>query len=75
MAGELLPIGLRPKLVAEFYPPNAAEQFHRWQERNVSALEQVPAEALRVEYGRTGQGLYVKVRIAEEHLPPGPARA
>jgi hypothetical protein len=29
----------------------------------------VPAAALRVEYGRTGDGLYVRVRIDESHLP------
>ena len=75
MAGELLPIGLRPRLVAAFDPPGAAEQFRRWRDRNAAALEPVPPEALGVEYGRTGQGLYVKVRIAEGHLPPSLARS
>jgi len=69
--GELLPIGLRPALVAAFDPPGAAERFRAWRERNAAALESVPPAAIGVEYGRTGQGLYVKVRIAEEHVPTG----
>ena len=32
---------------------------------------EVPAEALRVEYGRAPEGgLFVRVRIDEAHLPP-----
>ena len=83
MAGELLDIGFRPKLVASFDPPEADERFRRWREANADALATVPLEALRVEYGRTGAGLYVRVRIDESHLPaglsppqsPGPPRA
>ena len=72
MAGELLPIGTRPRLVASFEPPNAEEAFRAWRERHAQALAGVPPEALRVEYGRAlGGGLSVRVRIAEEQLPPG----
>jgi hypothetical protein len=74
VAGELIDIGFRPKLVASFDPPDAAGRFAEWQETNASALATVPAEALRVEYGRTGEGLYVRVRIDESHLPPGLTR-
>ena len=69
MAGELLDIGFRPKLVASFDPPGADERFREWQAAHGEALAGVPAEALRVEYGRTGAGLYVRVRIDESHLP------
>lgn len=69
MAGELLDIGFRPKLVARFDPPDAKARFRAWQEVNADALAEVPAEALRVEYGRTGNGLYVRVRIDESQLP------
>ena len=69
MAGELVDIGFRPKLVASFDPPAAAEAFRRWQSANEATLAEVPAEALRVEYGRTGEGLYVRVRIDESKLP------
>jgi len=70
--GELLPIGKRPRLVASFDPPGAAEAFRRWQAEHEAALSEVPAEALRVEYGRAPQGgLFVRVRIDEGHLPPG----
>jgi hypothetical protein len=69
VAGELLDIGTRPKLVASFDPPGADEAFRAWAERSAEALAQVPADALRVEYGRTGEGLYVRVRIDEAHLP------
>ena len=69
MAGELVDIGFRPKLVASFEPPNAAARFAQWQETNAQRLESVPAEAMRVEYGRTGEGLYVRVRIDESQLP------
>lgn len=72
MPGELLPIGTRPKLVASFGPPQADEAFRRWREENASALDAVPAAAMRVEYGRAPNGgLFVRVRIDEQHLPPG----
>jgi hypothetical protein len=71
VAGELLDIGFRPKLVAAFDPPGAEARFRAWQEANVGALAEVPADALRVEYGRTGGGLYVRVRIDESQLPDG----
>ena len=71
MAGELLDIGFRPKLVASFDPPGAESRFRDWQAANAKALAGVPAEALRVEYGRTGAGLYVRVRIDESQLPDG----
>ncbi|MEO8290279.1 MAG: hypothetical protein ABI649_04715 [Gaiellaceae bacterium] len=69
MAGELLPIGTRPKLVASFDPPNAEERYREWAAANADALAGVPVGAWRVEYGRTGVGPYVRVRIDEEHLP------
>jgi hypothetical protein len=71
VAGELVDIGFRPKLVAVFDPPGAEAAFREWQAANAESLEQVPAEALRVEYGRTGVGLYVRVRIDEAWLPKG----
>ena len=71
MAGELLDIGFRPKLVASFDPPNAETRFRDWQAANAQVLAEVPAEAQRVEYGRTGAGLYVRVRIDESQLPEG----
>jgi hypothetical protein len=69
VAGELVNIGLRPRLVAVFEAPDAAARFAAWREEHAQALASVPPEALRVEYGRTGQGLYVRVRIDEAHLP------
>ena len=70
MAGELRPIGTRPTLVASFDPPGAAESFLRWREAHADALAAVPAEALRVEYGRAIEGgLVVRVRIDEQHVP------
>ena len=71
MAGELLDIGLRPKLVASFGPPDAEERFLAWRERHAAVLGAVPPDALRVEYGRTGAGLYVRVRVDESALPTG----
>jgi hypothetical protein len=70
MAGELRPIGTRPTLVASFDPPDAADAFLRWRDAHAEALAGVPAEAMRVEYGRApGGGLAVRVRIDEQHLP------
>ena len=69
MAGELLNIGLRPKLVASFEPPDAEARFRAWHERHASVLGVLPPDALRVEYGRTGAGLYVRVRVDESALP------
>jgi hypothetical protein len=71
VAGELLDIGFRPKLVASFDPPDAEKRVRDWQDANAQALAGVPAEAMRVEYGRTGAGLYVRVRIDESQLPEG----
>jgi hypothetical protein len=69
VAGELLDIGPRPKLVASFAPPDAEARFLAWRERHATVLAAVPPEALRVEYGRTGAGLYVRVRVDEAVLP------
>jgi hypothetical protein len=69
VAGELVDIGFRPRLVASFDPPGAESAFRQWHATNAKALTQIPAEALRVEYGRTGEGLYVRVRIDESQLP------
>jgi hypothetical protein len=70
MAGELLPIGTRPKTVASFEPPGADAAYRRWHDEYAEYLLEVPPEALRVEYGRApGGGLYVHVRIDEAHLP------
>jgi hypothetical protein len=71
VAGELLDIGFRPKLVMSLDPPDAETRFRAWQAANGKALAGVPAEAMRVEYGRTGAGLYVRVRIDESQLPAG----
>jgi hypothetical protein len=71
MAGELLDIGFRPKLVASFDPPDAEARFRDWKEANAKMLAGVSAEAMRVEYGRTGAGLYVRVRVDESQLPEG----
>ncbi len=71
MAGELLNIGLRPKLVASFDPPDAERRFRRWREEHAGLMDGVPPDAVRVEYGRSGTGLYVRVRVDEGHLPPG----
>lgn len=71
MAGELIDIGARPRLVASFEPPDAQRRFEEWRERHARELAEVPLEAVRVEYGRTGEGLYVRVRIEESHLPDG----
>lgn len=68
MAGELLGIGTRPKLVASFDPPDAAERFEAWREENADWLAGIPPQAYRVEYGRTGRGLYVRVRVDESAL-------
>ena len=70
MAGELVTIGARPRLVASFRAPGAAERFNEWRERNAELLAGVPVGAMRVEYGRAGGGLHIRVRIDEGELPP-----
>jgi hypothetical protein len=71
VAGELLPIGTRPKLVASFDPPDAEARFRDWEAAHAEALAGIPADAWRVEYGRSGVGAYVRVRVDEAHLPDG----
>ena len=71
MPGELRFIGRRPRLVASFAGPGAADRFAAWRAANGSVLSSVPVEALRVEYGRAGTQRLIRVRIDEEHLPPG----
>ena len=68
MAGELLPIGTRPKLVASFDPPDAVARFQEWGSAHADDLAAIPPDAWRVEYGRTGVGAYVRVRVDESHL-------
>jgi hypothetical protein len=69
VAGELLGIGTRPKLVASFDPPDAEERFAAWREANAAWLAAIPPQTCRVEYGRTGAGLYVRVRVDESAIP------
>jgi hypothetical protein len=69
VAGELVDIGLRPKLVASFDPPDAEARFAEWRTSNQGLLDGLPPDAYRVEYGRTGAGLYIRVRIDETALP------
>lgn len=69
MAGELLGIGTRPKLVASFDPPDAEELFAAWRAANAAWLAAIPPQVYRVEYGRTGAGLYVRVRVDESAIP------
>lgn len=72
MAGELLPIGTRPTLVASFDPPGADQAFRRWRDEHADSLVEIPPEAMRVEYGRApAGGLYVRVRVDEGRVPPG----
>lgn len=68
MAGELVDVGFRPKLVAAFEPPGAAARFAEWRAADGSFLDSLPPDAYRVEYGRTGVGLYVRVRVDESAL-------
>ena len=71
MPGELLDIGRRPKLVASFSGEGATARFNAWRESNAAALNGVPPQAYRVEYARAASGILVRVRIDEEHIPPG----
>ena len=68
MAGELVDIGFRPKLVASFEPPNAEANFAAWSVGEGAYLDALPPDAYRIEYGRTGAGLYVRVRVDESAL-------
>ena len=71
MPGELVPIGRRPKQVASFAGPGAPSRFQTWREANAAALDAVPVDALRVEHAGFGRSRTIRIRIAEEHLPPG----
>ncbi len=71
MAGELVDIGRRPKLVASFTGPGAAERFRDWVSANASLLSSVPAGSYRVEYGRAGSERLIRVRVDESALPAG----
>lgn len=66
-----MPIGRRPKLVASFAGPGAAERFAAWRAERVELLGSVPAEAFRVEHGGAGASRTIRVRIDEGHLPAG----
>jgi hypothetical protein len=72
VAGELVDIGFRPKLVASFDPPGAEARFREWREANEALLGGIPLEAWQVDYGRAAAGgLSIRVRIDESHLPHG----
>jgi hypothetical protein len=68
VAGELVDIGFRPKLVASFDPPDAEARFAEWRASNQRFVDGLPPDTYRVEYGRTGAGLYVRVRVDESAL-------
>ena len=68
MAGELVDIGFRPKLVASFDPTDAEGRFRAWRGENARLLERLPPDAYRVEYGRTCGGIYVRLRVDEAAL-------
>jgi hypothetical protein len=44
-------------------------RFDEWRAAHADALARIPADAWRVEYGRTGVGPYVRLRVDEAHLP------
>jgi hypothetical protein len=69
--GELIPIGRRPKLVASFAGPGAAERFQGWLTANSELLAGVPPEGFKVEYARAGSERLIRVRVDETVLPPG----
>jgi hypothetical protein len=69
--GELVPIGRRPKLVASFAGPGAAERFAAWRAERAEVLGSVPPEALRVEHVGAGTSRTIRVRIDEAHVPAG----
>jgi hypothetical protein len=69
--GDLVSSGWRSRVVAAFDPPDAAAEFARWQAEYAEPLAAVPPEAMRIEYGRRGEGLYIRVRIEETKIPPG----
>lgn len=71
MPGELRPIGRRPKQVASFAGPGAPARFQAWREANAAALDAVPVDALRVEHSGFGAGRTIRIRIAEDAIPPG----
>ena len=71
MPGDLVPIGRRPKLVASFAGPGAAERFATWRAEHAELLDAVPPEALRVEHAGAGAGRTIRIRIDEAHLPTG----
>jgi hypothetical protein len=69
--GELLPIGRRPKLVASFAGPGAAERFQEWQAANAAALARLSPQAFKVEYGRAGSERWIRIRVDESEIPDG----
>ena len=66
-----MPIGRRPKLVASFAGPGAAERFAAWRAEQAARLDSVPPEAMRVEHAGAGAGRTIRVRIDEAHVPAG----
>ena len=71
MAGELLDIGRRPKLVASFAGRGATTRFNEWRDDNAKLLARVSPAALRVEYNAAAAGRTIRVRIDEAELPAG----
>jgi hypothetical protein len=69
--GELVSSGWRSRVVAAFDPPDAADAYARWQAEHADELARIPPEAMRIEYGRRGEGLYIRVRVEETQIPAG----
>jgi hypothetical protein len=69
--GELLPIGRRPKLVASFAGPGAAERFQAWLGANGERLAGLSPTEFKVEYSSAGSERVIRVRVDETALPAG----
>ena len=71
MPGELIPIGRRPKLVASFAGPGAAERFQAWLDANGELLAALSPTDFKVEYSSAGSERVIRVRVEELALPAG----
>jgi hypothetical protein len=55
------------RVVAVFDPPMAWDHFKEWRAQREDIAAAVPQKAIRVDVGRTDDGDFVRVMVADEY--------
>jgi hypothetical protein len=57
---------LAVQVLVRFDPPDAVSRLRKWGEAHAALLAAVPAEAIRIDFGRAVGGDYARVSVEDE---------